>query len=290
MTRKKHSTELVVANQTTALALNTGPTFKDFSKFVRLADAIVERRKELERACTAMRIGSREAPKSKAELRLDSDEEEMIAEAKSFWETFDGEHLYDDDGVLLVEEIMLRIASTVGAVKVTGSTPEAFNERLVDHVSDISCLTWSALESACRELETKFKFLSISEAVEVVKKHVDLWGERERAINYLKRQSENAIAIFEECELQKTLQKAEHEVWRARNFLDQVVHRTELAEKRIKSLESEINDRQMNIDDLKMNIEADKVVSANAKSELDAATSKKYQIMMQIDEAKNGSK
>ena len=286
MTRKKHSTELAVANQTTALALNTGPTFKDFSRFVRLADAIVERRKELERACVAMRIGSREAPKSKIELELDSDEEQMIAEAKSFWETFDGEHLYDADGDLLAEEIMLRIASTVGAVKVTGSTPEAFNERLVDHVSDIPCLTWSALKSACRELETEFKFLSIAEAVEVVKRHVDLWCERERAINYLKSQSEDAIRIFEECELNKILEKAKQEERQARDFLFSVSHRMELAEKRIKVLQDEINNRQMHIDDCMINLEADKVVIANAKADLDAAASKKYAIMTQMDDSK----
>ena len=281
MTRKKH--ELVVANQTTALALSTGPTFKEFSKFVRLADAIVERRKELERACTAMRIGSREAPSSKVELALDSDEEEMIAEAKSFWQTFNGEHLYDADGDLLVEEIMLRIASTVGSVKVTGPTPEAFNERLVDHVSDIEGLTWPALESACRELETEFKFLSIAEAVEVVKRHVDLWCERESAIDYLKRQSENAIGVFEECELNKVLEKATQEERQARDFLFSVSHRMEQAEKRIKVLQDEINNRQMHIDDCMMNLETDKVVSVNAKADLDAATAKKHKLMMQMD-------
>ena len=289
MTRKK-STELVVANQTTALATNTGPTFKDFSKFIRLADAIVDRREELERACNAMLIGSREAPSSKVALELDSDEEEMIAEAKSFWQTFNGEHLYDTDGDLLAEEIMLRIASTVGSVKVTGSTPEAFNERLVDHVSDIDDLTWPALKSACRELETEFKFLSIAEAVTVVKKHVDLWGERESAIIYLKTLSEKAVRIFDKCELKKTLSEAEREEYKARAFLDHVVNRMDRAEKQIKDWEGAIARLQYNIDDSQMNLDADKGVSARAKSEWDAATSKKYKIMQQIDEAKNGSK
>ena len=289
MTRKK-STELVVANQTTALATNTGPTFKDFSKFIRLADAIVDRREELERACNAMLIGSREAPSSKVEVEFLADEEEMIAEAKSFWQTFNGEDLYDADGDLLAEEIMLRIASTVGSVKVTGSTPEAFNERLVDHVSDIDGLTWPALESACRELETEFKFLSIAEAVPVVKRHVDLWGERERAINYLEKLSERAVRIFDECELKKVLQRAENEEWKARSFLNNVSHRMDLAEKQIQVWTGEIARLQYNIDDSQINLDADKGVLARARSELDAAVSKKHKIMQQIDEAKNGSK
>ena len=250
MTRKK-STELALANQTTALATNNGPTFKDFSKFIRLSDAIVDRREELERACNAMLIGSREAPSSKVELHFLADEEEMIAEAKGFWQTFNGEHLYDANGDLLAEEIMLRIASTVGSVKVTGSTPEAFNERLVDHVSDIEGLTWPALESACRELEAEFKFLSISEAVSVVKRHVDLWDTRKTAMLYLKSLSGRAVRIFDECELKKVLQRAENEEWKARSFLDNVSRRMDLAEKQIKDWELEIGRYKWNIEDFR---------------------------------------
>ena len=129
-----------------------------------------------------MTTDSSDAPTSEVELSLDDEDRERIAEAQELWNTFNGEHLYDSDGNLLNEEIAVRLASTVGAVKVTGATPEAFNERLIDHVSDVYRLSWPALESACREMETEFKFLSIAEAIATVKKHDEIWDSWKHSI------------------------------------------------------------------------------------------------------------
>ena len=275
-----------MANHTTALAINIGPTFRDFSRFAKLAEGLNEQYAEIKRAVRRMNTDSSDAPTSEAELSLDDEDRERIAEAQELWNTFNGEHLYDSDGNLLNEEIAVRLASTVGAVKVTGATPEAFNERLIDHVSDVYRLSWPALESACREMETEFKFLSIAEAIATVKKHDEIWDSWKHSIFNLECASEDSLKVFQQYQLKKAYEKSRREESSAQSLLFRVSNRIENAEKQILILKDEIQDRQMKIEDLEQNIEVDRGVLTNARQELDAATSKKYDLMMQIDGSK----
>lgn len=278
MTRKKH--ELVVANHPSELAINTGPKWKDFSKFAKLAENLLEQYQEMQQAIADMEYDSR--PVGKLEFWLDDDDKEQIADAQALWQTFNGEHLYDADGELLGEEIAARLASTIGSVKVTGSTPEAFNERIVDHVGDITGLTWPALESACRKMEKEHTFLSIAEAITIIERQDELWDKRKHAIFNLEPLAEEGTKRWHEHQQKLEFQKAKNAEWSARSCLDRLSAKVASAENQVLIWRSQIGDLQSKIGEIEEGLEVDRKEQENARRELDEASSKKYEIMTQM--------
>jgi hypothetical protein len=118
---------------------------------------------------------------------LRAEDYDDLARCRELLKEVDRDDYYeeDDEGdrVLKKEVIGKRLALMIAAVPVNGpKTPEAFVEIMLAHVYDAE-VSYLVLESACREIEAREKFVQVtSQVLDEIKKQQTLWFDRRRAI------------------------------------------------------------------------------------------------------------
>jgi hypothetical protein len=124
----------------------------------------------------------------------------------------------DGDRVLKKPVIMKRLAMMLSAGVGQPKNPDMFSEVLIAHVFDAE-VSYPALESACRAIEDRQKFMAVTaEVIEEIKTHEDQWQARREAIDNIESVSQklqNGIrAALPKYELERakaTAEKAERE-------------------------------------------------------------------------------
>jgi hypothetical protein len=223
MARKSKSTGLTVVGDSANLPVVPMANFKSFSKFVRLADELVDSNERIWKARERIRTKSDPFPTEQT-FTLSDYIQSILAECRALWEEFNPERYYegeDEDYGLREDLIAARLAYTLGSVKVTGGTPEAFSEMVLNHVADMEGLTWPALEGACRQVESECKFLSIAEIKEAINEHIELWDKRSNSIRNLDEYAKWGLEDLEQWKRNEQIREAGFVVSRARVGFDQ---------------------------------------------------------------------
>jgi len=265
----------ILAKNAGALVKSKPPKWRDFNRFVADFDRLKQYYDELQ----ANRLGRAEYPMHSTDF---DDEEaarfqELVARCKAGNERFDRPGNYDDPddddespSPLSREYIAKRVAVMVASIPtVNPSSPEGFLRMFIEHVSAVEGLTEPALESACREIVEKLKFLTVAEAMPVIHKHVDEWGDRWLALHHVESMRLGTIkALFEreqkqqkearEREQKQKKEAHEREIEEARSMIWSVT-------KQIKSLAKEADDAKAAIEE--NNIWLANVVKHQAEAE-----------------------
>ena len=285
MARK--SKDLTVIEGSQNLPVVPMVNFKSFSKFVRMADKLVEKYENICKAQARIKTGADPIP-TERDFTLGEYTTEILAECRALWEEFNPEHYYDgedEDWALREDLIGARLAYTLGSVKVTGGTPEAFSEMVLNHVADIEDLTWPALEGACRQVEAECKFLSISEIKEAINEHIELWDKRRDVIESLDTYAEWGLGKLKESRNKKLVEAAERAERGTRLTYEMANKEFYKARFQLCSMQARAAEMaeviEMGMDRL-TELEADVAQKFQAA---EAATSAKYKLFMELDSA-----
>jgi hypothetical protein len=187
------------------LAPNSLPAIKPTNRWKAIddliwrADAVVERYDELTECQRKIWRyvpchGAEELP-TDGELELHEGDMRQLSECHELLAALDPENDYEEDSSLKKKIISKRLAALVGAFPAGGpATPEVYTRMLLEHVAAEEDLTALALDTACREIESKQRFLpAISEVLSVVREHIEAWSERRRAIRGIEELSASLI-------------------------------------------------------------------------------------------------
>jgi hypothetical protein len=179
--------------------------WKQFRVLSNLADEMVdyldhlnEVRKELDNRMP----NTPTPPPDVEEVQLLDENYDDLARCRELLKEVNRDDYYeeDDEGerVLKKEVIGKRLALMIAAVPVNGpKTPDAFVEIMLAHVFDAE-VSYLALESACREIEAREKFVQVTaQVLDEIKKQEALWDKRRRAIRCLDSQAETLCKAIE---------------------------------------------------------------------------------------------
>jgi chromosome segregation ATPase len=121
--------------------------------------------------------------------------------------------------------ISKRLALLVGSKHIgQPTTPEAYIGMLLEHVAGMEPFSYLALESACRELETEKKFLpDISEVVEAIRRHDDMWERRKGAFWSIKRAAADLANLIATEQPRVEVEQAEAREDHARRALNRAL-------------------------------------------------------------------
>jgi len=216
----------ILAKNAGALVKSKPPKWRDFNRFVADFDRLKEYYDELQ----ANRVGRADYPMCSADFDDEEAErcQELVARCKAGNERFDRPSNYDDpdddesSSPLSREYIAKRLTVMVASIPtVNPSSPEGFMRMLIEHVSAVEGLTEPALESACREIVETLKFLTVAEAMPVIHKHVDEWGDRWSALHHVESMRLQTIKALFEREQKQQKEAREKEIknvtWNANN-------------------------------------------------------------------------
>jgi hypothetical protein len=199
----------VLIKQANALAKAKPVKWRDFNRFVADVDRLVEFYKEL----FEMASGDIE---DNAEWC-----QELAAKCKAAFERFDRRENYDDPDddeselsqAYIAKRITVMVASFPNA---NPSSPEGYMQMLVEHVAAVEDLIEVALESACREIVETQKFApAISEVLQVINKHTDLWWSRRHVVRNVELRRREALEAVVKLEQQKEKQEHQRQVMNA---------------------------------------------------------------------------
>jgi hypothetical protein len=183
-------------------ALPTKPPpvqWKDFDQFVATADELVE----FDRALGHDSRNPNEARHASGDLE-DCLEwcKGLVAECNEAMGRFDPSANYpspdsDDDGDCNLKKSVVskRLGVLIGSFpNAVPHSPEVYMKMLVEEVAAFPGLDTIILESACREIARTCKFApSLSEVLEVLKKHYERWGKRYLVIGGIEASCNRAI-------------------------------------------------------------------------------------------------
>ena len=237
----------ILAKNAGALVKSKPPKWRDFNRFVADFDRLKEYYDELQ----ANRVGRADYPMCSADFDDEEAErcQELVARCKAGNERFDRPSNYDDpdddesSSPLSREYIAKRLTVMVASIPtVNPSSPEGFMRMLIEHVSAVEGLTEPALESACREIVETLKFLTVAEAMPVIHKHVDEWGDRWSALHHVESMRLETIKALAEREQKQQKEAREREIMEARSMVQRVTAQ-------IESLAKEINDAKAAVEE-----------------------------------------
>jgi hypothetical protein len=237
----------ILAKNAGALVKSKPPKWRDFNRFVADFDRLKEYYDELQ----ANRVGRADYPMCSADFDDEEAErcQELVARCKAGNERFDRPSNYDDpdddesSSPLSREYIAKRLTVMVASIPtVNPSSPEGFMRMLIEHVSAVEGLTEPALESSCREIVETLKFLTVAEAMPVIHKHVDKWGDRWVALHHVESMRLETIKALAEREQKQQKEAREREIMEARSMVQRVTAQ-------IESLAKEINDAKAAVEE-----------------------------------------